>query len=168
MSLCLTLVDLSFSRYQRRLPALLSSFHGICVTARLSALRKRPLEFLASFPSEVALHSTFSVIVDRPTMLTHSEGKKALDYILRVLYQLEDNEYLPLAVSQGDLCIHTLMRMSDVELEELPYVDDQGNEKVLSMGGRSKLESVRAFCAFWIEQKEPIGESWESITVDEF
>jgi hypothetical protein len=102
-------------------------------------------------------------------MLTRQQGQTAFTHILEEVFQLQDNEPLYKAlITVGCNDIRHLINMSLEDIDALQYINDDNNEVPVPSHARALLRILKAYHIHRIDQGDPIGDAWISITAEQF
>jgi hypothetical protein len=102
-------------------------------------------------------------------MLTWQQGQTAFTHILEEVFQLWDNEPLYKALTTvGCNDIRHLINMSLEDIDALQYTNDDNNEVPVPSHAQALLRILKAYHIHRIDQGDPIGDAWISITAEQF
>ena len=101
--------------------------------------------------------------------LQRTQAVSALEHVVRVVFnQSADSPVSKTLIYVGFETIHDLLGLDHADIDDLNYVDENGTERMLSLGHRVLLRAFSAFVIYRELNNAPIGENWLGITRDDF
>jgi hypothetical protein len=102
-------------------------------------------------------------------MLTRQQSKDAFKHILEVILQFQPNDPLYLALdAPGYDDIRQLITMSFEDIDALTYINASQHQVPVASYDRAMLCILKAYHLHRVNQGDPIGDAWTSITAHQF
>jgi hypothetical protein len=100
---------------------------------------------------------------------SQADDEKAFKHVLKNVLDLKDDHPLAKSLSEGSYCeIQQITTMSEDNIADLKYKDENGNEVALERPHKSLLRIFIAYNRFRLFKGTPIGDDWLSVTAEEF
>jgi hypothetical protein len=102
-------------------------------------------------------------------VLTRAERRTALAHVVTNVFMLDDDTLLSLALTKAFLVdIYDIRSMPFQDIEQLDYVDDQGNEILLPSGYQYMLQIIKHYDSYHTLDGDPISDEWKTVTADQY